>query len=1304
MPISIAQFLERLQASELVSAKEVEALGARFPKSKRWQDADGLIRELIESKTLTRFQAETILEDRAYTLVLGDYVVLREIGEGGMGHVYLARHRRLKREVALKVLSANFTQNEAAIKRFQREMEAAARLSHPNIVATFDAREQSGFHYLVMEYVAGDNLAKVVERVGRLPVATALDYAMQTAKGLAHAHQQGVVHRDIKPANLLLDSEGRVKILDMGIARFDGAMLGGEPSGITKVGSLMGTAAYMAPEQALDVRKADARSDIYSLGCTLYYLLTGREMYPRDTYMEQIVAHREDPIPALKNLKGEPPPGLSAVFQKLVAKNPADRFQNMDKVYAALAACRPIEAPKPVEITDSIRVLIGPGDGPAKQAAPIGPGTIVPVRSDTLAGPPIAHEPPRSEARPATPERVVNPPVEPAPDPPRKESARIEPVRSEPPSRKPDSNPPLPPEPPPRSSTYAPISHSNPDSVVRSEVYFEPEPGDVVPPGTAVYPRYGQTLADDEPSAVIHPPTSAGLRDNQATHFDDDTPSSAAPPARGLSSLPPKSQARPPGKPKRLLPRLAALFLLLVSCVGLAVAIVVATTPPRDKSSKNAKLPDKPDPPPEPEDPPVEDPRPKVVNTVPEPPKENGAEKLAIAAKAEAEAARAAWKEAADNLPEKYHPPEAKEAAVHWMAAEASLAAEQFGDARAGYEQAGQSFETASRESKKTRELLAAAQAELDKVETKRKEWQKTSQGIAATKLPASAAAADEAYTLAQDSMASLGGLAQVVGHAARAGKLFDDSISAMTSDRQKALAAARSRAKSAWDEVQDQIGKSSAAVKGIHDQYSIAQGWQATAGGALKKGDALAPTDHLAAIDAYAHGADAAGQLAAWLAEISAAVKEVDQAKGLIDADAAKQRDPKLNLLAWPKSKLAEAQKHAQMGDAPRAIAASKEASMLLAKASEASDKRPPLPLQAAASSDELGGFAKVAVKRTAGDDSLRAGKFVEAETHYREARELYPMFHAPANAQAARRSQAEWAAALDTKIVEPNEQGIKLALIPPGEFEMGASEEELKTLLASDPTLKREAIEQELPRHRVRISRPFRLAMYETTQGEFERVLDRKPSWGTASRLGVKETDLFPVENISWLEAAEFCNELSRLDKLPAFYLLKRNKAGAIKGAETVDPHGKGYRLPTEAEWEFACRAGSESFFHFGSALDGRQANIDGDYPFGGASVGPHLQRTASVGSYAPNPFGLFDMHGNVAEWCQDGYESRYYTSFAAGVAKDPPGSSSHSERAVRGGSWISYARNARSAARAGHSPTFRDLNIGFRVAKSE
>lgn len=284
--------------------------------------------DLVARDKLTPYQAEVIGRGESASLRYGEYVVEDLLGEGGMGRVFKARHLRMRRVVALKILSLGAKSSADAVSRFQREVVAAGMLNHPNIVLAYDASEAAGVHFLVMEYVDGRDLSRLVHEEGPLPIDTALDYMAQTAHGLAFAHRSGLVHRDIKPGNLLVTPSGTIKILDMGLARISAAGERGRDFDIgelTKDGRVFGTLDYLAPEQALDTRKASAPADLYSLGCTLFRILIDRPIYPGETTVEKILAHREQPIPSLRNLRADVPEALDALFQRLVAKRETDR-------------------------------------------------------------------------------------------------------------------------------------------------------------------------------------------------------------------------------------------------------------------------------------------------------------------------------------------------------------------------------------------------------------------------------------------------------------------------------------------------------------------------------------------------------------------------------------------------------------------------------------------------------------------------------------------------------------------------------------------------------------------------------------------------------------------------------------------------------------------------------------------------------------------------------------------------------------------------------------------------------------------
>jgi hypothetical protein len=263
------------------------------------------------------------------------YRVLELLGSGGMGAVYKAEHLLMERVVALKVMSRALVGNAAGVERFRREFKTSARLAHPNIVVAHDAEQAGDLHFLVMEYVEGTDLARWVVERGPLPIAEACRYARQAALGLQHAHEHGMIHRDIKPHNLMRTRDGTLKILDFGLARL-AAEAGSGPSAVTGQGTLLGTVDYLAPEQADDARQADIRSDIYSLGCTLYHLLSGQPPFPRGTLVQKVMAHTERQPPSLLEFRPDLPPGLARVVERMMAKPPEQRYQTPAEVAAAL--------------------------------------------------------------------------------------------------------------------------------------------------------------------------------------------------------------------------------------------------------------------------------------------------------------------------------------------------------------------------------------------------------------------------------------------------------------------------------------------------------------------------------------------------------------------------------------------------------------------------------------------------------------------------------------------------------------------------------------------------------------------------------------------------------------------------------------------------------------------------------------------------------------------------------------------------------------------------------------------------------
>jgi serine/threonine protein kinase len=350
MSSSVEKLCNQVARCNLLDVEAVRALRERWRTEARDVDDTGQFSKwLVKNKVLTEFQAGMLARGFADLLILNQYKLIERIGQGRMAGVYKASHQ-LGQIVAIKVLPPSKAEQPQLLSRFLREARLAARLKHPHVVRTFQRGVTKGnLHFIVMEYLDGETLEEIGQRRGKLPCAEAIRILTQTLAGLQYLHEEGLIHRDLKPANLMLvpgaapgqdtTLHAQVKILDIGLGRalFDeGAPAAGEQGDLTSEGTLLGTPNYMAPEQARSAHSADIRSDIYSLGCVFYYMLTGQPPFPDTSFVRQMVRHATEPPRRLRELVGAVPEGLQDIVDCLLAKDPAQRFPTPAQAARAL--------------------------------------------------------------------------------------------------------------------------------------------------------------------------------------------------------------------------------------------------------------------------------------------------------------------------------------------------------------------------------------------------------------------------------------------------------------------------------------------------------------------------------------------------------------------------------------------------------------------------------------------------------------------------------------------------------------------------------------------------------------------------------------------------------------------------------------------------------------------------------------------------------------------------------------------------------------------------------------------------------
>lgn len=361
--LSSERFLEIVGNSGLVEEGALakikqrirDQLGDRLPSK-----PDKIAELFVRKNLLTEWHVEKLLSGKYKGFFLGNYKLLGHIGTGGMSSVYLAEHTRMGDKRAVKVLPKSRVKDATYLARFQLEAKAIASLHHPNIVQAYDIDNDGDVHYIVMEYVDGIDMQQMVKQDGPLDPAFAAEMVAQASRGLHHAHSKGVIHRDVKPANLLIDTSGVVRLLDMGLALVDAE----DDQSLTVVNNenVLGTADYLAPEQALNSHSVDHRADIYGLGCTLYYLLTGKPPFSDGTLAQRIAKHQKEMPKPVRELRKDCSGELEGICVKMIQKDPSYRYQSADEVATALDKYL-VNAPQPVPTAAGrFSIVINDGD------------------------------------------------------------------------------------------------------------------------------------------------------------------------------------------------------------------------------------------------------------------------------------------------------------------------------------------------------------------------------------------------------------------------------------------------------------------------------------------------------------------------------------------------------------------------------------------------------------------------------------------------------------------------------------------------------------------------------------------------------------------------------------------------------------------------------------------------------------------------------------------------------------------------------------------------------------------------------
>ncbi len=1330
MTLTAEQFGKAVVASGLLTVEELRALWAELPAAERPTDGESFSSVLLKRERLNEFQAQELLSGSNTPLVFGDYVLLSKIGAGGMGQVFKAHHRRMDRYAAIKLLPASLTKDEATVKRFEREVKAAAKLSHPNIVQTFDAGVQRGVHYLVMEYVDGRDLSAIVKDRGPLPVAEAVDCILQAARGLAFAHSKGVVHRDIKPANLLLDSEGVVKILDMGLARIDSPGETAADHQLTNTGTVMGTVDYMAPEQAASTHDADHRSDIYSLGCSLYRLLTGGNVYEGETVVKKILAHVGSPVPSLCQRRPECPAEIDRIFQKMLAKKPEDRFQQTAQLVAELEAFRnnpgataTFSQPSDAQLSNFLQSLKQP-PGTATQA--VQPSVQTAVKTEQT----MAYAGSEVETDPKS-EIVASLPVTQA-----KQATKPKP-KSVGQSK-----------PPPRKNTKLLIGAG-------AAGFLFLLLGVII----VIKNNRGETVAEvkvpDGNTTEVKVPAGGSVQvkpDNTAAK--NNSPQAVPPKTIPPKTVPPKILAT--GGPVSTVTNPSK----FTNALGMEFSLV-----PQGKSwlGGDKGKPGTRD---------YTQPHDFYLGTN--------------------EVTQEEWTKVIPNNPSRYTrfglPKDKRESDAVKDVSDADL--KRFPVEYVSYKDCVKFLDALNAQLDEPGWIYrlptsdeweyACRGGPLSEPSESAYSFyfvQPTNQPLP-TQLNSGIAPTLNRPTRVGSYPPNRLGLYDMHGN-------LDETCADLLPAAKDGGPARNIVRGGAWSHPFPAV---TASAKGTTDAWIAVP----TKGLRVARVPVFPPSNVVERPkpgDDYALYFDGArshvavpslglGSLKDVTIEVTATCegltpysKTIVRLSGnkralLLQSGVGAEATFGVEAQYYDDLKLTPVERiDVAAGERRRYAIVVRDGRIEAYHDGKRLAPVTPLNRPAAPSPDErftIGAFRDGTVMTnlfTGTIDEIRVSKIARYEADYAPQARLEPdadtlaLYHfdegtgdvlrdssgnghdgkivgarwvradrspttpaapvgptpplakAPFDAAQAKGHQLAWAKHLGTDVVQPNSIGMQMTLIPPGEFLMGSSDADVALALkiAGEAKLD-DRIQEERPQHLVRITKPLRLSAHEVTIGQFAKFIEQAEYKTQAEEFGgstatvkpeeanpfnLKRTwrtpghavaDDSPVTQVSWNDAAAFCNWLSDLEKLTPCYQREGDTWALL-------PNAKGYRLPTEAEWEYACRAGTATQFWFG---DDRKDHDRYGWSNENAGNQPH-----AVGSLPANPFGLYDLHGNVWEWCHD-----EYGGYQKSPQDDPLGPTGASNRTQRGGSWSQPPARSRSSSRSFITPSHRNNDRGFRV----